>query len=71
MKAIFVGGSFHALTKDITIANSHIQMTPECGSSEKETFSLFAVKNKEGTVFALYKHDNSSQKQITEILLKF
>ncbi|WP_151765816.1 hypothetical protein [Acinetobacter colistiniresistens] len=71
MKAIFAGGSFHAQTKDIINANPTIQMTPENGSSEKESFTLFEAKNKDGVIYALYKHKDSTQKQVNEILLKF
>lgn len=71
MKAIFVGGTHHNTTKDITNANPSLLMTPANESKEKECYSLTAVKNKDGLLYAVYQHALSSQSQVNEILKQF
>ncbi|WP_417212019.1 hypothetical protein [Acinetobacter venetianus] len=69
MKAVFAGGSHHNMTKEITMANPSMSLSND--QEQSETYHLFEAKNKNGEIFALYKHPESTQKQINEILIKF
>lgn len=71
MKAIFAGGSHHNSIRDITNANPTLPMTPLHGSKEKEIYSLFEVKNKDGAIFVLYQLSECKQSEKNEILLQF
>lgn len=69
MKAILVGGSLHNQTQNISLTNPSIEILNS--DSDVEKYYLFEVKNSNGVIYALYKHSQSTQKQINEILLNF
>lgn len=68
MKALFIGGHLHNTSKDIEFANPEIS---DQVSGNKEFYSLIAVKNKDGVIYAIYQNKIFTSYQQNEILSKF